>query len=297
MLGTMPSSILKSLICLCIACVSCGVLIILSLRQNTIHRRWMWTAAIFPLATAPVIFLITEMTGGLGWMRYAQPFMYGWLALPMAACWIASASELWWKRWLNRLATAAIAAAAIGQSIGWARAVNSHGPAFSDRLFGPPKVIMQQCEQIADGVRWKPIFSAQDLQQTRAMQAAVPAGAVILERTDSPYLFDFRRNTIFVDDHPGLVYPPPGLPEKPTPAALRDFLLAHGVRYVAYSYGNEAHFSHANAILENTTKEWDRSVIRHTFGVQDALAELMKIQRIVYDDQTNAVIDLSATKP
>jgi hypothetical protein len=297
MAGTMPAVTRKLLLCLCAACLMCGMLIVISLRGNPIHRRWMWTAALFPLATAPVIFLITEMTGGLGWMRYAQPFIYGWIALPLTACWIAATSGGRSQRWLGRMAIFAIALTVIGQSFGWSRPRNLHGRTLSDLIAGPPKVIAEQCAQIADGIRWKPILPAESVQQARAMQAAIPTGAVILERTDFPYLFDFHRNTVFIDDHPGLAYPPPGLPEKPTPSALRDFLLAHGIHYVAYSYGDEAGFSHASAFLDNTPKAWDRSVIRHTFGVQDALSELMKTQRIVYDDQRNAVIDLGANKP
>jgi hypothetical protein len=293
MAGTMPASILRMLLCLCTACIACGLLIVLCLGHDAVHRRWMWTAAIFPLATAPVIFLITEMTGGLGWMRYAQPFIYGWIALPLTACGIAATSHHRWQRCLGQLAFVAVATVAIGQSFGWSRPKNLHGRTLQDLIAGPPKVIAEQCAAIANGIRWKSILPDEDVQRSRAMQSAVPAGAAILERIDFPYLFDFRRNTVFIDDHPGLVYPPPGLPERPTPAAMRDFLLSHGIRYIAYSYGDEAGFSHANAILANTPKAWDRSVIRHTFGVQDAFAGLMKNQRIVYDDRHTAVIDLS----
>ena len=74
----------------------------------------------------------------------------------------------------------------------------------------------------------------------QAMQTAVPPGRRLLVRLEDPFLLDFRRNPIWVMDHPGLCGPPPGVPQSATVAAWAPYLRSAGVDFVAYDYANEA---------------------------------------------------------
>ena len=83
----------------------------------------------------------------------------------------------------------------------------------------------------------------------RAMQDSVPPGKLILVRLDMPFLLDFRRNPIWVMDHPGLCGPPPGVPPEATVAAWVHYLHTVGVDFVAYDYRNQAGESPAHDAL------------------------------------------------
>jgi hypothetical protein len=71
----------------------------------------------------------------------------------------------------------------------------------------------------------------------KRVQESVPAGAAILVMTDHPYLFDWRRNRVFLDDLPGSVGPHGGPPDFQGPEALSRYLHGLGIRYVAYMFG------------------------------------------------------------
>ena len=89
------------------------------------------------------------------------------------------------------------------------------------------------------------IVSPAEVAEYRDMQLAVPPGQKILVRLDKNFLLDFRRNIIYINDLPGGASLPPGIPIFKGPDALADYLIQHGIRYLAYSYGDEATFQPA----------------------------------------------------
>jgi len=69
-------------------------------------------------------------------------------------------------------------------------------------------------------------------QQYAAAQLGVPAGKTILCATDYPFLFDFRRNTIFCVDLPGMASPGAAMPCAQGPAVLAAYLKQHGIDFL-----------------------------------------------------------------
>src|SRR5262249_32673591 len=91
---------------------------------------------------------------------------------------------------------------------------------------------------------------------------------------------------------PGGASPPPGMPVFRGPEPLASYLLTHGIRFVAYSYGNEALFpkSEKEQLLQSP---WVQGAARAAFAFQDSLLELMRSRRLRFDDGERAMIDLA----
>jgi hypothetical protein len=130
----------------------------------------------------------------------------------------------------------------------------------------------------------------------RDLQLAVPPGQKILVRMDKNFLFDFRRNPIYVNDLPGGASLPPGIPIFKGPGALADYLVQHGIRYLAYSYGDEATFSRAQfgSRLEPRVNIWIRRGAEIAFDFQDNALTLGKSRKKLYDNGRMFVLDLEA---
>ncbi len=69
-----------------------------------------------------------------------------------------------------------------------------------------------------------------------AAQAAVPPGAVAIEFLPQPGELNFRRNTIYLCDWPGMAGPAP-VPLGEGPEALRAYLQRQGIQFVLFEYG------------------------------------------------------------
>jgi hypothetical protein len=128
----------------------------------------------------------------------------------------------------------------------------------------------------------------------RDIQLAVPPGQKILVRMDKNFLFDFRRNPIYVNDLPGGASLPPGIPIFKGPEALADYLVQHGIRYLAYSYGDEATFSRAlfSDRLRPQVNIWIRRGAQIAFDFQDNALALGKSRKKLYDNGSMFVLDL-----
>ena len=135
----------------------------------------------------------------------------------------------------------------------------------------------------------------------RAMQDAVPPGRLILVRLDAPFLLDFRRNPIWVMDHPGDIGPPPGVPAGGDVAAWQSYLQQVGVPFVAYSYGNEAGYPVAlGAWFQGTLAApsfWQQRIDENTAAVQAMLLTLRRLAPALYDDGQRYVIALTPPLP
>ena len=159
------------------------------------------------------------------------------------------------------------------------------------------KVLTQSADGIRQGLQGERIVRPADALPYVALQDAVPPGETILTRLDKPYLLDFRRNPIFIADWPGMTSPPPGMPLSGDAQALADYLRGVGVRYVAYSYANEANCPR--------TAEWralrqpqgatplGRIQVAHAFAFHDQLEDLGRGWLHTYDDGERFVLDLA----
>jgi hypothetical protein len=131
----------------------------------------------------------------------------------------------------------------------------------------------------------------------QAVQGAIPPHARVLARLSEPYLLNFRRNPIYIIDWPGGSSPPPGMPLD-SAEAIAEYLRNQGIRYVMYSYKNEADYpqnglSHR---LWTETRKGYRGRIRvltlFTFMFQDRLLELGNLYRKLADDGETFALDL-----
>src|SRR4029453_362611 len=68
----------------------------------------------------------------------------------------------------------------------------------------------------------------------RDLQSHMSAGAKAVMMVDEPFRFDLRRNQMFSLDLGGGMGPSPGYPAFAGSDALRSYLIANGVRYIAY---------------------------------------------------------------
>jgi hypothetical protein len=64
------------------------------------------------------------------------------------------------------------------------------------------------------------------------LPSAIPEGAALLAVVDHPACLDFRRNRVINPDILGAVSPPPGMPCREGPEALRAYLRGQGIRYI-----------------------------------------------------------------
>jgi hypothetical protein len=139
------------------------------------------------------------------------------------------------------------------------------------------------------------IVSASEISAYRDMQLTIPPGQKVLVRLDKNFLLDFRRNTIYVNDLPGGASLPPGIPIFKGPEALAAYLVQHDIRYLAYSYGDEASFSRAlfSDRLAPNVNVWLRRGAQIAFDFQDNVVLLGKSRKKLYDDGSMFVLDLA----
>lgn len=135
--------------------------------------------------------------------------------------------------------------------------------------------------------------------EDQAMQEAIPAGATLLARTSESYGYDFKRNTVWIADYPGTAGPPPGMPLEGDPDKLSAYLLEHSVRYVAYSYGDEARLSVSECVKltspsRQALKPWETKEAKVSCIIQRDLAQLGKTRRRLFDDGHTFLLDLKA---
>jgi hypothetical protein len=65
-------------------------------------------------------------------------------------------------------------------------------------------------------------------------QQTVPPGQAVLATIRDAYGFDWRRNTVYIADYPGMASPAPGMPTLGSSEDLRRYLLRSSIHYIAY---------------------------------------------------------------
>jgi hypothetical protein len=140
------------------------------------------------------------------------------------------------------------------------------------------------------------IVSKSEVSAYRDMQASVPPGQTLLVRLDKNFLLDFRRNPIYIDDIPGGSSLPPGIPSFQGPEPIAKYLLAHGIRYLAYSYRDEANLSRAvySDRLDPSVNVWLRRGAQIAFDFQDNLVQLGRTRKKLFDNGQIFVLDLAS---
>lgn len=130
-----------------------------------------------------------------------------------------------------------------------------------------------------------------------ALQAAIPPGEPLLARLSKPFLLDFTSNPIYTIDWPCAASPPPGLPCFSGPKLLAEYLCSRSIRYIAFSYSEEAGFprSLARSRLKHENNFW-RTSAEYTIAFHDILLEMVTQYATIYDDGKNFVLDLDCAE-
>jgi hypothetical protein len=129
----------------------------------------------------------------------------------------------------------------------------------------------------------------------RLQQAAKP-GTGMLVVVDRPYQMDFARNRIETVDCPGRVSPPPGMPLYGSDAQMVSYLRASGIRYLAFSYGDNANYTPAlmQMRMKQADHPWSAYCSKAMVAMQGFLRRARTRAPVVYDDGQTFLIDLSS---
>jgi hypothetical protein len=153
-----------------------------------------------------------------------------------------------------------------------------------------------------DSIAWDlinvPLVTLDEREKYSKMLDSVPEGEIVLTRLDKPFLMNFKKHTIWIADCPGGASLPPGMPSFKGEEALADYLVSKSIRYVAYSYANEANFPRKSleVRLNPEWPSWLKNQALNSFEFQESLQKLGESRKRIYDDGENFVIDLSSNK-
>jgi hypothetical protein len=166
------------------------------------------------------------------------------------------------------------------------------------RWLSYPRFKTWQCiPSIKTGIANAPLISDEVVSRHTRMQQSIPQGETVLARLAYPFLLDFKRNRIFIANWPGGASLPPGMPSFKGAEVLANYLISKSIRYVAYSYANEANFSwklYGKRI--NHGNNQIRTTARHAFDFQNNLKQLGETRKRIYDDGHIFVLDLLSHK-
>ncbi|GEM_PF-2017307 len=134
--------------------------------------------------------------------------------------------------------------------------------------------------------------------QMQKMQNAIPAGEKVFVRLSKPHLLDFQRNVIFVSDFPNMSGPDNCFEAEAGPEIIQKYFLSQGIRYIAYSFINEAGFQKEFFQKHQSVKNrgWQEST-RRVYAFQNELEKMMTQYEHTYKDQAFVVLDLARPLP
>ena len=138
-----------------------------------------------------------------------------------------------------------------------------------------------------------PLDSPETQQEYAKISSALPKDGLILTTLQQPYLLDHLDEHILLADFPGCAGLPPGWPIKKNGEALAEFLLAHSIRYLAYTYADNwvLKFQASNMTV------WKNVTYASSLLANKQYLELKQSRRIIYDDGKVFILDLSIRGP
>jgi hypothetical protein len=151
---------------------------------------------------------------------------------------------------------------------------------------------LRQIDRRIASVMWGNSRWNSEATQLRSMQGAIPEGSAILVHLSRPFLLDFQRNTVYVADIPGAVSPPPGIPVQGDAEQFAEYMRAQSIRYLAYSYGDEAGFPPRHKIVDYSGYPRWRAAYALVVAFQERLEEVGRMYTRVFDDGNVYVVDL-----
>jgi hypothetical protein len=133
------------------------------------------------------------------------------------------------------------------------------------------------------------------------IQASVPEKAPLLVMLDHTYLLDFHRNPISAYDHPGAMGPPPGPPDFEGPEPWASYMLAQGIRYVAFQLGESSpeyrysawNYRAATVIDQTGRNGFYKNQARFELDFFHVIEALQKSRKNVFNEGEIHVLDLA----
>ena len=129
----------------------------------------------------------------------------------------------------------------------------------------------------------------------RRLQASIPSGARMLVLLDEPYLLDYSRNEIWNLDMPGSASPKPEMPCFQGPEPLADYLVALGIRHLAFVFPKQSRFLYTRELwferLWGPEEIW-RVYAPYIIDVTDNLVALASTRARLHEEDGMVVIDL-----
>jgi hypothetical protein len=275
-----------------IKCFLAGAPILLLAAVQAYWARWnRQTIAIvsFTLAAGLSIIAVALATGGDSIRRYtySQSMAALLLLLPMVAILYRQRPELRWRRAMETLAVGIVLIAFVSDVWQVRNGLNSRS-----------EITQRYTEDFVASWNNEPLNTPAELASYHAAQASIPPGAVVIENATYGYLFDNTRNTIYEASLPAMASPPPapGWPILSGGEALAAWLQSHGVRYLIYSYGDEAR--QETEVLPIRIADLRESiVVRATqmaaLKANHQFLELSRTRRKTFDDGMLFVLDLA----
>jgi hypothetical protein len=153
-------------------------------------------------------------------------------------------------------------------------------------------------DSIAGALAGRARFPAEQIDQYRRIQAAVPPGCRFLCLMDWPLLFDLNRNDFFYADDIGVVSPPPGIPLAGPPEELADYLRSAGCRYVVSPSPRrlEEYIREVGPTLPQLREQhpWLCSIFVNSIKSYRLFCEIAGRYDLLYSDSESMVIDLGS---
>ena len=170
--------------------------------------------------------IITFGLGGEAADRYTAPFVMPSLLLAFLVIWRASDAGPWASAMKSILALAAVYCTLfLGFHLGWYR---------DDRALLFDAFGLSAHHDNGYYFLLTPADFQRELAYGASLQRTLPPGATAIEDMQQSYPFDFRRNTIYVQDTAGLASPAPGFPILGTSSDVRRLLLANNIQYIIF---------------------------------------------------------------
>lgn len=126
-----------------------------------------------------------------------------------------------------------------------------------------------------------------------SIQNKLPVGQKALLRSRYNFLFNFKRNDLFIVDYPGGSSLPPGIPLFSPPERLKEYLIDQNIYYVIFQYSGlfeKEDFKHR---LEPNYSPWLKAEAENTFAFQEKVMELSRSNPVLYRDEMFLVVKLT----